>query len=105
MTNASQKSRVLLAVALQLLLLSRPSSAQTTTGSGEFIVEPPTLLSLGFEWKISGDDNRNARVDVSFRRKGEPQWRKGLPMLRLHHEQINGGDLGGVVAQEGPPAR
>jgi hypothetical protein len=85
------KPSILFALAVQSILLARPSSAQTTTGSGEFIVEPPTLLSLGFEWKISGDDNRNARVDVSFRRKGDPQWRKGLPMLRLQHEQINGG--------------
>jgi hypothetical protein len=91
MKNAGRRSHFLLAVAVHLVLLLSLTSAQTTTGSGEFIVEPPTLLSLGFEWKISGDDNRNARVDVSYRRKGEPQWRKGLPLLRIQHEQINGG--------------
>ena len=35
------------------------------------MVDPPTLVSLGFEWRISGDDNRNAHVDVTYRKKGE----------------------------------
>ena len=59
--------------------------------AGELIAEPPTLVSLGFEWRISGDDNRNARVDVTFRKKGEQAWRKGLPLLRLQREQVFGG--------------
>jgi hypothetical protein len=59
--------------------------------SGEFVVEPPTLLSLGFEWKITGDDNRNARVDVSYRKAGETAWRDGLPMFRLNGESVTGG--------------
>ena len=32
--------------------------------AGNFVVERPTLICLGFEWGISGDDNRNAAVDV-----------------------------------------
>ena len=68
-----------------------PSWSQTRTVVGDFTIEPPTLVSLGFEWRISGDDNRNARVDVTYRKKGEQQWRKGLPLLRLQHEQVSGG--------------
>jgi hypothetical protein len=30
---------------------------------GEFIIDHPTLINLGFEWLIQGDDNRDARVD------------------------------------------
>ena len=41
-------------------LAAPPLGAQTITTAGDFSVEPPTLLSLGFDWKISGDDNRNA---------------------------------------------
>jgi hypothetical protein len=37
------------------------------------VIEPPTLLSLGFEWRISGDDNHNAHVGVTYRKKGEQQ--------------------------------
>jgi hypothetical protein len=65
--------------------------SQTKTVAGEFVTDPPTLVSLGFEWRISGDDNRNARVDVTFRKKGEQQWRNALPLLRLDHESVPGG--------------
>ncbi|MGB6500493.1 MAG: hypothetical protein WBG19_03715, partial [Thermoplasmata archaeon] len=81
--------------ALALILApSRTQAApppQNATTVGEFQIDPPTLVSLGFEWRISGDDNRNARVDVTFRKKGEQQWRKGLPLLRLQHELVPGG--------------
>lgn len=67
---------------------------QTNTVPGEFIIDPPTLVSLGFAWNISGDDNRNARVDVTYRKKGEQQWRQGLPLLRLQREEVFGGTPG-----------
>jgi hypothetical protein len=57
----------------QITGVQRNSSAVV---AGEFIVEPPTLVSLGFEWKIEGDDNRNATVTVEYRRRGESQWRE-----------------------------
>ena len=55
---------------------------------GEFVVDHPTLINLGFEWVIQGDDNRNANVDVSCRKQGETVWKQGLPLLRLHGERI-----------------
>lgn len=55
----------------------------------EFFVEPPTLVSLGFEWQIDGDDNHNASVSVSYRKRGDRDWKQGLPPLRLDHERIN----------------
>jgi hypothetical protein len=74
-----------------LILVAARADAQTTTTVGAFSVEPPTLVSLGFDWKITGDDNRNASVDVSYRKKGETAWKKGLPLLRLQREWVNGG--------------
>jgi hypothetical protein len=59
---------------------------------GSFIVEPPTLLCVGFEWKINGDENRNASATVMFRRKGETLWKNGLPLLRIGGEKIYGHD-------------
>jgi hypothetical protein len=55
---------------------------------GEFVIEPPTLIHLGFEWHIDGDTNRNARVDVSFRKAGDGAWMEGLALLRLQHERV-----------------
>ncbi len=58
---------------------------------GEFVVEPATLINLGFEWYIDGDDNRNATVDVSYRKAGQSSWSSGLPLLRLQAERIKQG--------------
>jgi len=73
------------------LLLPSAARAQNKAIAGAFTVERPTLVSLGFEWRISGDANRNARVDVTFRKKGDAQWRKGLPLLRLDGERVTAG--------------
>jgi hypothetical protein len=74
-------------------LASTDARAADRTTPRNFVVEPPTLVSLGFEWEIDGDDNRNAAVDVSYRKKGAPAWTPGLPLLRLQHERIERGPL------------
>lgn len=88
---AVKNTRLILLLALGAWCV-RAAPPQNKTVAGEFITNPATLLSLGFEWKIAGDDNRNARVDVTYRKRGESQWRKALPFLRLQHEQVFGGN-------------
>lgn len=51
--------------------------------SGELIVERPTLICLGFEWRITGDDNRNGTVDVKYRKSGEAKWNNYLSLYRV----------------------
>ena len=70
------------------LLLAASAPAQDSTRAGRFTVEHPTLHNLGFEWSISGDDNRNAAVSVEFRRAGESTWRRALPLVRVGGERI-----------------
>src|SRR5436190_16566641 len=77
--------------------LSAASPADAIT-AGEFIVDPPTLINLGFEWFVDGDENRNAAVDVSYRKQGTSEWKQGLPLLRLHGEHIKQGDQLDVVS-------
>jgi hypothetical protein len=67
--------------------------AGDNTVSKEFITEPPTLISLGFEWQIDGDDNRNAEVAVSYREKRDKAWKQGLPLLRLQREPTVSGPM------------
>ena len=55
---------------------------------GEFVIDHPTLINLGFEWVIQGDDNRNARVEVTYRKRGESQWKVAMPLLRLQGERF-----------------
>lgn len=49
----------------------RPESSEALGVSpGELVIDPPTLINLGFEWLIQGDANRNASVAVSYRKVG-----------------------------------
>ncbi|NOT62704.1 MAG: hypothetical protein HOP19_21055 [Acidobacteria bacterium] len=77
-------------VFLLLVMLSLTALGQNGNGvaAGEFMVEPATLHNLGFEWKIIGDDNRNAAVAVQYRKVGEAQWREALPLLRIGEEKV-----------------
>jgi hypothetical protein len=63
-------------------------AADNAVHAGRFVVEPPTLICLGFEWEISGDENRNATVDVAYRVAGEGAWKEAMPLLRMGGEQI-----------------
>jgi hypothetical protein len=62
--------------------------AQDGVRAGRFIVEPPTLINLGFEWEITGDANRNATVEVQYRKTDETQWNDALPLLRIGGERV-----------------
>src|SRR5690242_20207571 len=84
------------------LLFSLTLHAQNPVTSGEFTSEPPTLVSLGFEWKIAGDDNRNAKVEAAYRKKGESNWRPALPLMRLQREEIGTAPAAGANAGRFP---
>lgn len=82
---------------LFILLLFYPQflQAQNMVRGGEFIVEPPTLENLGFEWYIDGDDNRNATVNVEYRVAGTTdEWNEGMPLRRIGGEQYHIGRAG-----------
>ena len=76
---------------LFVVLVPALAQSQTSTRTGEFRMDRPTLTALGFEWRISGDDNRNAQVEATYRKKGERAWRNALPFLRLQHEAVTNG--------------
>jgi hypothetical protein len=77
---------VIVLTSLRVLGQAPPSDVRVTPG--ELFVEPPTLINLGFEWRIDGDANRNASVAVSYRKAGEAAWKNALPLLRLQHERV-----------------
>src|ERR1700722_1636099 len=64
------------------LLASPPAHATDSVSAGVLTVERPTLMSAGFDWRIAGDDNDNAKVEVAYRKKGDQAWKTGLPPLR-----------------------
>ena len=71
---------------------------RNAVSTGELLIEPPTLINLGFEWFIQGDDNRNAAVEVSYREQGETGWSSALPLLRLQGERVFSGTVFDVIA-------
>src|SRR5215813_9064864 len=75
-------------VAALILISASTLAAQNATKASRFHVEHPTLLNLGFEWAIEGDANRNASVEVRFRKAGTAAWRPALPMLRIGGEHV-----------------
>ena len=76
----------------------REDAPRNAVSTGELLIEPPTLINLGFEWFIQGDDNRNAMVEVSYREQGETGWSLALPLLRLQGERIFNGGVFDVIA-------
>jgi hypothetical protein len=85
---ASLRTASLPIVCLVVQLASARAWGADVTVPGEFIVEPPTLRCLGFEWLIDGDDNRNGKVEVTYRREGDAEWKDAQPLLRIRHEVI-----------------
>jgi hypothetical protein len=75
--------------ALALIAVAPPDArGDNATRAGQFVIEPPTLICLGFEWAITGDDNRNARVEVKYRVRGQSTWKDAMPLLRIGGERI-----------------
>ncbi|MEO6675587.1 MAG: hypothetical protein ABIN93_19315, partial [Ginsengibacter sp.] len=62
--------------------------AQNGIKAGSFILEPATLINLGFEWHITGDSNRNATVQTAYRISGTKKWKEALPLLRIGGERV-----------------
>ena len=67
---------VVIGVCLRHRVVTAAAAGGAVT-AGEFVVDPPTLINLGFEWFIDGDDNRNASVDVSYRKQGDDRLAAG----------------------------
>ncbi len=83
------------------LIATSPANAANSVSAGVLTVERPTLTSAGFDWRITGDDNHNAKVDVAYRKKGDQAWKTGLPLLRAG----GGGEFVGTVPGSGGPNR
>lgn len=53
-------------------------------------LDRPTLLTLGVQLLISGDDNHNGSVSVRYRGVDAPSWNDALPLLRVRPESVSG---------------
>ena len=71
------------------VLVAATAAATDKVTALDIEIVPPTVVSGGVDWKIYGDDNRNASVKLEYRKVGAEQWQNGLDPLRLHNEDIN----------------
>lgn len=77
--------RITIAAAFVLIGLGHVAEARggDATIPGEPVAPYPTLINLGIEWPIEGDDNLNGVVNVRCRAAGETDWRAAMPLRRV----------------------
>lgn len=75
--------RSLAAVVASVVMQSVCFAGNAAEPVGEPVVEPATLKCFGAYWVISGDDNRNAQVEVAYRKVGTNEWKNGHPLFRV----------------------
>tara|TARA_Y100001980_G_C14556908_1_gene353360 strand:+ start:131839 stop:133785 length:1947 start_codon:yes stop_codon:yes gene_type:complete len=81
--------KLMMILCLASFTLGTSLAQKNSIEPGAFIVEPPTLQNLGFEWYIaSGDANRNSTVKVEYRVAGSDKWKTGMNLLRIGGEHI-----------------
>ncbi len=59
---------------------------------GTPLLDRPTLMALGVQLPISGDENRDARVTLRYREFGSPGWKEAPALLRVKPETIPAGE-------------
>lgn len=81
--------RLELAVVL-LLAAGRAGAVDDVLHPGTVNVDRPTVVTLGVQLLISGDDNHDGRVAVRYRPTGDPVWRDAMDLFRVHPESVSG---------------
>lgn len=86
--------------------LSLAARADNVLHVGTASVDPPTLVALGVQLLVTGDDNFNATVALRYRKTGTTAWRDALPLFRVHPENVTGltvpAEFAGSVFDLGP---
>ncbi|MFO8012238.1 MAG: hypothetical protein R6X20_02920 [Phycisphaerae bacterium] len=90
--------------ALLLAALALPARGDDAVTPGEVIVQPPTLICLGIEWRVDGDDNGNATAAVTYRKKGAEAWQSSLALYRVGlGRRLEGRELSDGTRHDGWP--
>lgn len=75
--------RVGLALSLMLSFVPIARAGDASEPAADPVVEPATWRCLGAYWVIRGDANKNARIDVSYRKAGGSDWKPAAPLFRV----------------------
>jgi len=71
-------------LATTFLILTLATRAEDKASpQGDPALDPATLHCLGGYWIVSGDDNRNAKIEVEYRKDGVEEWKRGPNFFRV----------------------
>jgi hypothetical protein len=57
---------------------------------GKASLDRPTLIALGVQLLLTGDDDHDSQVTVRYRAQGSTTWRAGPPLFRVRPETVAG---------------
>ena len=78
-----------LAIAI-LVAASRLAHADDVLDVGSANVDPPTLVSLGVQLLVTGDDDHDAQVGVRYRPLSSATWKTAMDLFRVRPESVGG---------------
>jgi len=79
-----------LAIGIAAALHAGSAGAADNLVPGSAALDPPTVVTLGVQLLVSGDDNHDAKVTVRYRPSGTSTWKDGLPLYRVRPESVTG---------------
>src|SRR5437762_6923312 len=71
-----------------LTTLALPARAANSLTVSDPTLDTPTVITLGVQMLITGDDNFNATVTVRYKKSSDSTFKTGLPLFRVHPEQL-----------------
>jgi hypothetical protein len=81
----------LLAATIALALTgARGVRADDVLHPGAVVIDAPTVVTLGVQLLLSGDDDHDARVAVRYREVGTVPWSAAMDLFRVHPEDVAG---------------
>jgi len=74
-------------------------SAEEVARPTQLIVHRPSAVAVYFTWRVDGDADRDARVTVEYRKRGEAQWQKSAFGGRTGEQGALQGCIAGLEPQ------
>jgi hypothetical protein len=78
------------AVVLATAFAATSARADDVLHVGMARLDRPTVVALGVQLLVTGDDNHNATVAVRYRAAGSSAWRQAMPLFRVRPEVVTG---------------
>ena len=76
-------SKILILPKFLVYLFVINSIAQNHTVPGKIETKFPSIINIGIDWFIEGDDNQNGVVNIFYREKTMDPWQRGMDLRRI----------------------